>query len=100
LFGDGSVVLVPLPGHTPGSLGVFLNNVHGHRVLFVGDAVWSSDGISLPSQRPLLMSRLVDFDREEVSDTIWRLRHLHERDPQVLIVPAHDGAALKAVEAL
>ncbi|MHB8417476.1 MAG: MBL fold metallo-hydrolase [Myxococcales bacterium] len=100
LFGDGSVVLVPLPGHTPGSLGVLLGNVHGHRVLFVGDAVWSSDGIRLPSQRPRPLSRLVDFDPAEVSDTLWRLRHLHERDPGLTIVPAHDGAALRAAERL
>ena len=25
LYKDGSIVLVPLPGHTPGSVGVFIN---------------------------------------------------------------------------
>ena len=41
-FHDGSVVLVPLPGHTPGSVGSFLNSVHGRRLLFVDDTAWST----------------------------------------------------------
>ena len=31
LFSDGSVVLVPLPGHTPGSTGMFVNLRSGRR---------------------------------------------------------------------
>jgi glyoxylase-like metal-dependent hydrolase (beta-lactamase superfamily II) len=100
LFGDGAVVLVPLPGHTPGSVGIFLNNVHGRRLLFVGDAVWSRDGIRLPSQKLRVISKTVDWDTDRVSDAIWRLRHLQDRYPELLVVPAHDGEALHEVEAL
>ena len=39
LFGDGSVVLVDLAGHTPGSVGVLLHTSAGH-VLLAGDAAW------------------------------------------------------------
>src|SRR5690606_23567224 len=38
MFGDGSVVLVPLDGHTPGSLGLFLTLEDGRRFFFSGDA--------------------------------------------------------------
>jgi glyoxylase-like metal-dependent hydrolase (beta-lactamase superfamily II) len=100
MFGDGSVVLVPMPGHTPGSIGIFVNNVKGRRLFFVGDAVWNRDGIRLPSQKLKLMSKRVDWDANQVSDAIWRLHHLQERHPDLIIVPAHDGAALREVEAL
>jgi glyoxylase-like metal-dependent hydrolase (beta-lactamase superfamily II) len=36
LYDDGSVVMVPLPGHTPGSLGMFVNLKSGKRFLFIG----------------------------------------------------------------
>jgi hypothetical protein len=42
----------------------------------------------------------VDWDANQVSDAIWRLHHLQERHPDLIIVPAHDGAALREVEAL
>jgi glyoxylase-like metal-dependent hydrolase (beta-lactamase superfamily II) len=99
-FGDGSVVVVPLPGHTPGSVGVFLNEVHGRRLFFIGDAAWNLAGVDLPSQKAKPMSKLVDHDPAMVSETLWRLHHLHEREPNLLIVPAHDGDALEQVKAL
>ncbi len=100
LFGDGAAVLVPLPGHTPGAVGLFLANVRGRRLFFVGDTVWSSDGFRLPSQRPRSLAKIADADTGAVSDAIWRLRHLQERHPALLIVPAHDGAAYRAVRDL
>jgi N-acyl homoserine lactone hydrolase len=100
VFGDQAVVLVPLPGHTPGAVGVFLNDVHGRRVLFVGDTVWARAGITLPSQRPSPLSKVADDDTALVSDAIFRLRHLQAKYPDLIIVPAHDGAAFEEVRAL
>jgi glyoxylase-like metal-dependent hydrolase (beta-lactamase superfamily II) len=100
VFGDGSVVVVPLPGHTPGSVGVFLNHVHGRRLFFIGDTVWGADGYRLPSEKPKPLSRLTDQDSILLSDTIWRVYHLHLSHPEVIIVPAHGGEALRAVRAL
>ena len=53
VYGDGTIVLVPLPGHTPGSLGTFVN-LPGLRIFHVGDAtntfeaVLKKRGKSLP----------------------------------------------------
>ncbi len=96
-FGDGSVVLVPLPGHTPGSIGVFLQQVAGKRVLLVGDAAWSMDAISLPSHKLKPLSALTDADQSALAQTLWRLHRLHERDPSLVIIPSHDGAAIDAL---
>jgi glyoxylase-like metal-dependent hydrolase (beta-lactamase superfamily II) len=98
-FGDGSVVLVPLPGHTPGSVGVFVQT-HGARLLFVGDTAWSLDAILGPSHKLKPMSDLTDHDRATLSSSLWRLHHLHVREPALVIVPAHDGAAFERVKAL
>jgi N-acyl homoserine lactone hydrolase len=99
-FGDGSVVLVPLPGHTPGSIGVFLNGVHGRRLFFIGDTAWSMDGVTLPSHKASLLSDQVDDNLAQLSDSLWRVHDLHAREPEILIVPAHDGAANEAVRKL
>jgi N-acyl homoserine lactone hydrolase len=39
LFGDGKVCLIPLPGHTPGLMGVLLDLHDDGRILIAGDAV-------------------------------------------------------------
>jgi glyoxylase-like metal-dependent hydrolase (beta-lactamase superfamily II) len=99
-FGDGSVVLVPLPGHTPGSLGIFLNRVGGRRLFFIGDTAWSMEAVELPSHKLKLLSDVTDADRSALSASLWRVHDLHVREPDVLVVPAHDSAALAAVKAL
>lgn len=100
LFADGSVVLVPLPGHTPGSLGVFVNDFHGRRLLFIGDAAWSRSGVEIPSHKAKLVSHKVDAAPEVLAQTLWRLHALHLREPNLVIVPAHDGDALAEVRAI
>jgi len=99
-FGDGSVVVVPMPGHTPGSIGVFLNGVKGRRLFFIGDTGWSMDAVEGPSHKLGPMSNLTDWNRAFLAETLWRVHHLHRRDPSVLIVPAHDLAALRSVQTL
>jgi len=46
VFGDGSVVAVPAPGHTPGSVIVFVALPDGRRFAFVGDLAWQQEGIT------------------------------------------------------
>ncbi|KAA6460411.1 MBL fold metallo-hydrolase [Acidobacteria bacterium AB60] len=48
LFGDGSVVVVKLPGHTPGSVGTFINLSPAQRIFHVGDAVNVSEAPKEP----------------------------------------------------
>jgi hypothetical protein len=81
-------------------MGVFVNKVHGRRLLFVGDAAWSMEAIESPSHKLKPMSDLTDIDRERLSETLWRLHHLHQQRPDLLIVPTHDGRAYEAVEKL
>ena len=100
LFGDGAVVLVPLPGHTPGSLGVFLTSVRGRRVFLIGDAGWSRDAFEHPSHKLAPLSEIVDHEPARLSETLWRIHHLAARDATLLIVPAHDERAIEALRDL
>ncbi|MEK6285728.1 MAG: MBL fold metallo-hydrolase [Acidobacteriota bacterium] len=90
LFGDGSIVLVPLPGHTPGSIGMFVNLRSGKRLFFIGDLTWAIEGVQLPAERPWLSRKLVDRDDEGVRRAIVKVHELMKRYPQMIIVPAHD----------
>ncbi|MEN3335477.1 MAG: hypothetical protein V7641_4842 [Blastocatellia bacterium] len=90
LFNDGSIVLVPLPGHTPGSMGMFVNLHSGKRFFFIGDLTWCREGIQLPAERPWISRRLVDKDDEQVRRAIVRVHRLAKRYPDMIIVPAHD----------
>lgn len=86
VFGDGSVVLVDLAGHTPGSVGVLLNTERG-RVLMAGDAVWHSEQLARGAQKAAFPGLLVDVDRDATFETMMRLMAV---PGDVAVVPCHD----------
>lgn len=92
IFGDGSVVLVPLPGHTPGSMGLFVTT-RDKRFFFVGDLVWNAQGVEKCEERPWLARRDVDVDPTGVREQIARTHRLTKLDPALIVVPAHDERA-------
>ncbi|HMM68759.1 MAG TPA: hypothetical protein PKC03_17640, partial [Dokdonella sp.] len=99
VWGDGSIVVVPAPGHTPGSVVIFVN-LPTVRYAFVGDVVWQSEGIERPAERPWISRHLVDFDASQVREQITRLAALHRKFPQIVMVPAHDARPTKAMPRL
>ena len=81
VFGDGSVVCIPTPGHTPGhqSLRVRLGN---DDVVLTGDACYlrrTLDDLHLPT---------ASYDREQMLKSLRRLRAL--RDNGTVIITGHD----------
>ncbi|MGH8516008.1 MAG: MBL fold metallo-hydrolase [Panacagrimonas sp.] len=90
VFGDGSVVMVPAPGHTPGSTITFVHTEDGKHYALVGDLVWQKEGIDLPAERPWLPRTLVDDDPEAVRGQIVHMHRLQKMWPELVIVPAHD----------
>jgi glyoxylase-like metal-dependent hydrolase (beta-lactamase superfamily II) len=91
LFGDGRVVAVPMAGHTPGSVGVFVTVSSGRRFFFVGDVVWTT--LALAEGRPKFWParQLVDADVDATQHTIALIRAAQQRDPALVVVPAHDA---------
>lgn len=92
LFGDGSVVVVPLPGHTPGGVGVFVRRPDGRRIFHLGDAVNSRAQIERLRGRTLAM-RGTDTDREGAERWVARLHAFAEQASDVLLLPAHERDA-------
>ena len=93
VFRDGSVVLVPLPGHAPGAIGMFVNLRSGKRLFAAGDTTWTLEGFQLPAHKFWISSLLVDHDKRETEQAILKVRRLMQEYPQMLIVPTHDEKA-------
>lgn len=91
LYGDGSIVIVSAPGHTPGSVIVFLALPNGRRYAMVGDLVWQREGITLREEKPWLLGRSADSEAENVRENILRMNSIATRFPEMIIVPAHDA---------
>lgn len=89
LFGDGSVVVVAMPGHTPGSVGVRVRLPTGKPVLLVGDTVWVKEGYEELEGKGWLASGF-DLDRPLLNTQIGRLWMLHRLMPELVILPSHD----------
>jgi glyoxylase-like metal-dependent hydrolase (beta-lactamase superfamily II) len=93
LFQDGSVIAVPLPGHTPGSTGYLVRGRGGKRWLFTGDSTWTLRGVEKPAHKTVP----IDADKTTTGETIGRLHALLSEHPEIAIFPAHDAAALEAL---
>jgi N-acyl homoserine lactone hydrolase len=90
VHGDGSLVLVPVPGHTPGSIIAFVTLPEGRRYALVGDLVWQREGVEIPAERPWLSADMVDNDMQGVRQWIVHMHHLSRLMPDMVVVPAHD----------
>ena len=91
-FGDESLVVVPMPGHTAGSVGVYVAPAHAAPVLLIGDAAWLREGFLAQQPKPWPASAL-DTDHARLDAQIARLHALSARMPELRIVPAHDRRA-------
>ncbi len=93
IYDDGSAVIVSLSGHSPGSVGLFVNSKEGKRYFFIGDAVWNLDGIKKLKTKFWISSFLVDHDKEKTNEIIAKIHALAAANPELVIVPAHDRRA-------
>jgi glyoxylase-like metal-dependent hydrolase (beta-lactamase superfamily II) len=94
LYRDGSVVVVPLRGHTPGSVGIFVNLSPTRRLFYVGDAVDDERGFQERVGKSLIL-RDSDDDAALANQIVGRLSELHEKVPELAILPAHGRSAYK-----
>ena len=86
LFGDGSLVLVPTPGHTPGSLSMLLRQEGLPPMLFVGDLTYDIE--LLPAERVPGVG-----NRAELVGSTRVVNELKRKHPDLLVLAAHDPAA-------
>jgi glyoxylase-like metal-dependent hydrolase (beta-lactamase superfamily II) len=93
LLGDGSLIGIPLPGHSPAQLGVLLRTEEDRPVLLAADACWSAR--AWREQRlPACLVRPLFADWPAYRRTLAGLRQVAERHPDLAIVPSHCAATL------
>jgi len=94
LYKDGSVVVVPLRGHSPGSVGIFVNLSPARRLFYVGDAVDDERGFEERVGKSLILQDS-DNDMALANEIVGRLSELHGKVPGLAIIPAHGRSAYK-----
>lgn len=87
LFGDGSMVLVELPGHARGQIGLLANTQRG-RILFAADGAWHSQAIR-EVRPPHAVTRVFVDDFAAVRTTLEGLQRFAQALPDVEIMPTH-----------
>ena len=91
VFDDGSLILLPTPGHTNGSLSMLVRRTDGPPVLLVGDLTYDISAFE----------RGVDGgvgSKGRLRRTRQQVLALRERNPGMLVLAAHDPAAAGLLE--
>ncbi len=91
VMGDGSIVLLPTPGHLPGSVSMLIRRTGAPPVLLIGDLAYSVAGLErgeIPGTG----------EAKELRDSYAKVRALEERLPGLLVVSSHDREAAQALK--
>jgi N-acyl homoserine lactone hydrolase len=93
LFGDGSLVLLPTPGHTPGSMSLLVRRPGRPPLMMVGDVTYDAHLLEAGHVPGVGNRRLL-------RDATAMINQMRQRDPDLVILPAHDpGAAGRLAQA-
>jgi glyoxylase-like metal-dependent hydrolase (beta-lactamase superfamily II) len=91
LYQDGKVVLVPMPGHTPGSVGLFVTTDSGTVYFFIGDVAWTVVALQQGAPKFWVAGKLVDGDAQRTQSSVDKVRALMQAEPSLVVIPAHDS---------
>jgi N-acyl homoserine lactone hydrolase len=86
VMGDGSLVLLPTPGHTPGSVSLLVRRAGRPSLLLAGDLTFGAD---------LLRSGALPGvgSRRQLAESSRKALALAEHHPGLVVLPAHDPTA-------
>jgi glyoxylase-like metal-dependent hydrolase (beta-lactamase superfamily II) len=85
VFGDGSVLLIPTYGHTPGHQSLLVRRGRDQQLLFTADACYTRENMD----RDILPT--VVWDEREMSHSLGRLRDLRDKQGATTVY-GHDPA--------
>jgi N-acyl homoserine lactone hydrolase len=91
VFGDSTLLLVPTPGHTPGSLSLLLRQEGMPPMLFVGDLTY--DVALLAAERVPGVGK-----RAGLLASTQRVNEFGRLHPDLLVLAAHDPAAASILD--
>lgn len=90
-MGDGAIILLPTPGHTPGSMSMLVRPKQSPPLLLAADLTY----------RPELLEKDQlpgTGDKRELLDSFAKVRALKERMPDLVILFSHDAQAARRLE--
>jgi glyoxylase-like metal-dependent hydrolase (beta-lactamase superfamily II) len=87
-MGDGSLVLLPTPGHTAGSMSLLVRRAGRPPLLLAGDLTYGAD-ILQRGQLPGVGAR------RQLTESTRKVLALAEQLPGLVVLPAHDPAAAR-----
>jgi len=86
VMGDGSLVLLPTPGHTAGSMSLLIRRTGRPPLLLTGDLTYGAE--------ILQSGRLPGVgNRRRLAESSRKVLALAERQPGLVVLPAHDPTA-------
>ncbi|WP_108810296.1 MBL fold metallo-hydrolase [Sphingorhabdus sp. Alg231-15] len=88
--GDGSMILLPTPGHTPGSMSLLIRQEGWDPILLVGDMTYETASF----EQDIVPGT---GDKKTLLATFAKVRRLQRFLPDLKIVPSHDFAAGEAI---
>lgn len=89
IFGDGSVLAVPLRGHADGHFGLLFDQLD-KPLLYATDTQWVSDAL-LPERRPRLLPRLISHSFKDVVRNCDQVKAYRDAGGTVML--CHDDAS-------
>ena len=85
-MGDGSLVLLPTPGHTAGSMSLLVRRAGKAPLLLAGDLTYGAD-ILQRGQLPGV------GNRRRLAESSHKVLALAAQQPGLVVLPAHDPTA-------
>ncbi|HYW90682.1 MAG TPA: N-acyl homoserine lactonase family protein [Chloroflexota bacterium] len=86
LMGDGTLMLLPTSGHTPGSISMLVRRAHAAPLLLVGDLTYATELLEIGRVPGVGDTRQLRIASDKV-------RQLKARQPNLAILAAHDPGA-------
>jgi glyoxylase-like metal-dependent hydrolase (beta-lactamase superfamily II) len=93
LFGDGSLVLLPTPGHTPGSMSLLVRRPGTPPLLLAGDLTYDIHAFERGRSGGV-------GSRRQLRRTRAKVLALRANNPGMRILAAHDPAAAGLLDAV
>lgn len=93
LFGDGSALVLSLPGHARGQIGLLASTKKGP-IFFIADSCWMSDSFRTNTPPHWITRAFID-NFATMKGTLARIHAYHSDHPEVTIIPSHCPEAFR-----
>ena len=96
LIGDGSLIGIPLPGHSPAQLGVLLRTPDDAQILLAADSCWSARAWR-EQRMPSILARPLFASWNDYRNTLAGLKTIATHHPDLILVPSHCTETFEAL---